>query len=57
MPSDVAVVVTCRIEEYDELLDKYRKDRTGLGLVQAVEILPLTEQQLDRAFVALARAR
>jgi predicted NACHT family NTPase len=57
LPSDVAVVVTCRIEEYDELLDEYRKDRTGLGRVQAVEILPLTEQQLDRAFVALARVR
>jgi GTPase SAR1 family protein len=55
LPSEVAVVVTCRTEEYAKVLDEYRRDRKGLGLVQAVEILPLTEQQLDRAFVELAK--
>jgi predicted NACHT family NTPase len=49
---EVAVIVTCRSQEYEELLAAYP---TGLGLVQAVEILPLTSQQLDSAFVELAK--
>src|SRR5215211_3990400 len=51
LPGDVGVVVTCRTQEYEELRADYP---TGLGLVQAVEILPLTDQQLDGAFVELA---
>ena len=52
LPSEVAVVVTCRTQEYEELLAGHP---TGLGLVQAVEIHPLTDQQIDSAFVELAR--
>ena len=52
LPSEVAVVVTCRTQEYAEL---FAAHPTGLGLVQAVEILPLTSQQLDAAFVELAK--
>jgi hypothetical protein len=52
LPSEVGVVVTCRTQEYEELLAAHP---TGLGLVQAVEILPLTDQQLDSAFVELAK--
>jgi len=52
LPSEVAVVVTCRTQEYEEL---FATHPMGLGLVQAVEILPLTSQQLDSAFVELAR--
>jgi hypothetical protein len=52
LPGDVAVVVTCRTEEYKELWTDYP---TGLGLIQAVEILPLTSEQLDSAFVELAK--
>src|SRR5215216_6862007 len=51
LPSEVGVIVTCRTQEYQELLATYS---TGLGLVQAVEILPLTSEQLDSAFVELA---
>jgi hypothetical protein len=46
------VVVTCRTQEYEQLLAAYA---TGLGLVQAVEMLPLTSEQLDSAFVELAK--
>ena len=52
LPNEVAVVVTCRTQEYEELLAAHP---TGLGLVQAVEMLPLTGQQLDSALVELAR--
>jgi len=52
LPSEVGVVVTCRIQEYEELLATHS---TGLGLVQAVEILPLSSEQLDSAFVGLAK--
>jgi hypothetical protein len=52
LPSEVGVVVTCRIQEYEELLAAHS---TGLGLVQAVEILPLSSEQLDSAFVELAK--
>jgi len=52
VPSEVAVVVTCRTQEYEELLATHP---TGLGLVQAVEMLPLTSQQLDSALAQLAR--
>jgi predicted NACHT family NTPase len=41
LPSEVAVVVTCRTREYEKLLDTRS---AGLGLVQAVEILPLTDE-------------
>ena len=51
LPGEVGVVVTCRTQEYEELLAAHF---TGLGLVQAVQILPLTDQQLDSAFVELA---
>ena len=37
LPSEVGVVVTCRTQEYKQLLAAHP---TGLGLVQAVEILP-----------------
>jgi NACHT domain len=50
--SDVGVVVTCRTREYEQLLDARP---TGLGLVQAVDILPLTSKQLDSAFRELAK--
>jgi hypothetical protein len=52
LPSEVAVVVTCRTREYEKLLDTRS---AGLGLVQAVEILPLTDEQLDSAFVELTK--
>jgi hypothetical protein len=52
LPSEVGVVVTCRTQEYEEMLAAHS---TGLGLVQAVEILPLSSEQLDRAFVELAK--
>jgi hypothetical protein len=52
LPVEVGVIVTCRTQEYQELRADYP---TGLGLVQAVEILPLTDQQLDCAFVELAK--
>jgi hypothetical protein len=52
VPSEVAVVVTCRTQEYEELLATHP---TGLGLIQAVEMLPLTSEQLDSAFVELAK--
>jgi hypothetical protein len=48
----VGVVVTCRTQEYEELLAAHF---TGLGLVQAVEILPLTSEQLDSAFAELSQ--
>jgi hypothetical protein len=50
LPGEVGVVVTCRTQEYKEMLAAHP---TGLGLVQAVEILPLSSEQLDRAFVEL----
>jgi hypothetical protein len=52
LPGGVGVVVTCRTQEYEEILTAHS---TGLGLVQAVEILPLSSEQLDRAFVELAK--
>ena len=52
LPDEVGVVVTCRTQEYKELLSPYP---TGLGLIQAVKILCLTEPQLDTAFVELAK--
>jgi hypothetical protein len=52
LPGEVGVVVTCRTQEYQENLAVHS---TGLGLVQAVEILPLSNEQLDRAFVELAK--
>jgi hypothetical protein len=52
LPSEVGVVVTCRTQEYEEMLASHS---AGLGLVRAVEILPLTDQQLDRAFLELAK--
>jgi predicted NACHT family NTPase len=51
LPSEVAVVVTCRTREYEQLREHYP---TGLRLVQAVEILPLTSEQLDSALAELA---
>jgi hypothetical protein len=52
LPGEVGVVVTCRTQEYEDILAAHS---TGLGLVQAVEILPLSSEQLDRAFVELAK--
>ena len=52
LPSEVGVVVTCRTQEYEELRTTHP---AGLGLVQAVEILPLTAGQLDSAFIQLAK--
>jgi hypothetical protein len=52
LSGEVGVVVTCRTQEYEELLAAHS---TGLGLVQAVEILPLSSEQLDRAFVELSK--
>jgi NACHT domain len=52
LAGEVGVVVTCRTQEYEELLAAHA---TGLGLVQAVEILPLSSEQLDSAFVELAK--
>jgi NACHT domain len=52
LAGEVGVVVTCRTQEYEQLLAAHP---TGLGLVQAVEILPLSSEQLDSAFVELAQ--
>jgi hypothetical protein len=52
LPGEVGVVVTCRTQEYEELLSAHF---TGLGLVQAVEILHLTSEQLDSALTELAK--
>src|SRR5215217_1994233 len=52
LPGEVGVVVTCRTQEYEEMLAAHS---TGLGLVQAVEILPLTSEQLDIALAELAK--
>jgi len=52
LPSEVGAVVTCRTQEYEVLLAAHP---TGLGLVQAVEMLPLTDQQLDSALAELAK--
>ena len=52
LPNEMGVVVTCRTQDYEELLADHP---TGLGLVQAVEILPLTDKQLDKAFLELAK--
>src|SRR5215217_5380558 len=52
LAGEVGVVVTCRTQEYEELLAAHA---TGLGLVQAVEILPLTSEQLDSALSELAK--
>jgi hypothetical protein len=54
LADEVGVVVTCRTREYEKLKKTYSKGE-GLGLVQAVEILPLTSEQLDSAFVELAQ--
>jgi hypothetical protein len=54
LPDEVGVVVTCRTQEYKQLLAAHA---TGLGLVQAVQMLPLTHEQLDSAFVQLAKQR
>jgi hypothetical protein len=52
LPDEDGVVVSCRTQEYEQLLAAHE---TGLGLVQAVEMLPLTSEQLDSAFVDLTR--
>jgi hypothetical protein len=52
LPGEVGVVVTCRTQEYEELLAAHS---TGLGLVQAVEILPLSNELLDSALAELAK--
>jgi hypothetical protein len=52
LPGEVGVVVTCRTQEYEEILASHP---TGLGLVQAVEILPLTSEQLDSALSELVK--
>jgi hypothetical protein len=52
LPSEVGVVVTCRTQEYEQLLAAHS---TGLGLVQAVEILPLITEQLDSALTELVK--
>ena len=52
LAGEVGVVVTCRTQEYEQLLAAHA---TGLGLVQAVEILPLTSEQLDSALTELAK--
>src|SRR5829696_4810864 len=52
LPGEVGVVVTCRTQEYEQLLAAHA---TGLGLVQAVEMLPLTSEQLDSALTELAK--
>src|SRR5215204_881899 len=54
LPSEIAVVVTCRTKEYEELRKTYPEGE-GLALVQAVEILPLTSEQLDSALAELAK--
>jgi hypothetical protein len=53
LPGEVGVVVTCRTQEYEEMLAAHT---TGLGLVQAVELLPLSSEQLDRALAELGKA-
>jgi len=52
LPGEVGVIVTCRTQEYEEILAAHP---AGLGLVQAVEILPLTSEQLDIALAELAK--
>src|SRR5215218_4079148 len=52
LAGEVGVVATCRTQEYEQLLAAHA---TGLGLVQAVEILPLSSEQLDSAFAELAQ--
>jgi len=52
LPGEVGVIVTCRTQEYEEMLAAHS---TGLGLVQAVEILPLASEQLDSALAELAK--
>jgi len=52
LAGEVGVVVTSRTQEYEEMLAAHS---TGLGLVQAVEILPLTSEQLDSALAELAK--
>jgi NACHT domain len=52
LPDEVGVVVTCRTQEYEEMLATYPE---GLGLVGAVKVLSLNNQQLDEAFVELAK--
>jgi hypothetical protein len=52
LPGEVGVVVTCRTQEYEEML---AAQPTGLGLVHAVEILPLSNEQLESALAALAK--
>jgi hypothetical protein len=52
LPGEVGVVVTCRTQEYEQLLADHS---TGLGLVQAVEILPLSSEQLDSALAEMAK--
>src|SRR5215217_5165602 len=52
LPGEVGVVVTCRTQEYEEFLAAHS---TGLGLVQAVEMLPLTSEQLDSALRELTK--
>src|SRR5215216_5405763 len=52
LAGEVGVVVTCRTQEYEEFLAAHPE---GLGLVQAVEILPLTSEQLDSAFDELTQ--
>src|SRR5215211_4097560 len=52
LPGEVGVVVTCRTQEYEQLLAAHA---TGLGLVQAVEMLPLSSEQLDSALTELAK--
>jgi hypothetical protein len=52
LSGEVGVIVTCRTQEYEELLAAHS---TGLGLVQAVEIIPLTSEQLGSALAELAK--
>jgi predicted NACHT family NTPase len=52
LPGEVGAVVNCRTQEYEEIL---ATQPTGLGLVQAVELLPLTSEQLDSALAQLAK--
>jgi hypothetical protein len=52
LAGEVGMVVTCRTQEYEEMLAAHP---TGLGLVQAVEILPLSSEQLASALTELAK--
>jgi hypothetical protein len=52
LAGEVGVIVTCRTQEYEEILASHP---AGLGLVQAIEIRPLSSEQLDSAFVELAK--